>query len=86
MYKTRMPHTNFMKKVLWEGIQLCENVGGSRVCGRKSGNFNYGWVVYHEEGGASWELDPFSPGLVNPCCYIFLRLTPRGHGAVKIMC
>ena len=24
MYKTRMPHANFLKKLQWEGIQLCE--------------------------------------------------------------
>ena len=39
MYKTLIPHANVIKKVLWEGIELCENFGGTRLFSRASGSF-----------------------------------------------
>ena len=43
-------------------------------------------MVLCEEGRVSWGLNPFSTGVVDPRSYGFMRLSPRGHGAVKITC
>ena len=32
-----------------------------------------------------WGLDPFSPDAVETCSYRFIRLSPRGNGAVNII-
>ena len=49
-----------------------------------SGSFKAVWAVYREEGRTYWGLDTFSTDAVGPFCYVFLRLAPCGHGAVKI--
>ena len=74
-----------MKKLLWEGIQLCEKFVETFFC-LASGSFKGEWVVYHEEGRTSWFLDPFIPDTVDPCCCGFIILVPRGYGAVINMC
>ena len=45
MYKTRMPHANVMKKVRWEGIELCPFFGGKILFIRSSGIFDGGRVA-----------------------------------------
>ena len=35
MLKTRMPHSNIMNKVQWEGIEMCEMFGGTRLLVRQ---------------------------------------------------
>ena len=83
MYKTRMPHTNVLKKVQWERIELCVIFGITRLFSRASVSFKGGWVVYHDEGRTSWGMDCFIPDAVERCTYGFFRLDPRGHGAVN---
>ena len=41
-------------------------------------------MVYHEEGRTSWRLDPSITDTVDPFCYRFLSLNPRGNGEVRI--
>ena len=84
MLKTRMPHSNIMKKFQCEVIQLCEIFGGTIISSWASGSFQSGWVVQREYGRTSWGLDHFSSGVVDPCCYGFLRLAAFGHVEVKI--
>ena len=49
MYKTRMPHINDIKKVRWEGIEMCDIFGGTILFSRASRSF-WGWkVVSHEK-------------------------------------
>ena len=84
MYKTHMTRADVMKMFRWEGTELCAIFGGTRIFSRASAIFK-GWlVVYYEEGRTSWGLDNFSPDVMDTCSYGFLRLAPRGHGAVKI--
>ena len=44
-YKTQIPHTNVMKKVQWEGIELFAIFGGTRMFIQATGRFKGGWVV-----------------------------------------
>ena len=81
-----MPHSNVMKKSQLEGIKLYGSFGGTRLLSWASESFKGGWLVKREEGRTSWGLDHFIPYTVDPCCYGFLRLSPRGHGAVKMIC
>ena len=39
MYKTQMSHENITKKFRWEGIKLCEILGGTRLFSWASGSF-----------------------------------------------
>ena len=79
-----MTHVNDMKKFRWEGIQLCVIFVGKNVLIWESESFNGGWVVYHEEGRMSWCLDTSIHDTVDPCCYEFIVLSPRRHGAMMI--
>ena len=44
-----------------------------------------GWVVQSEESRTSLGLDPSIPDTVDPCCYGFISLDPRGYGTTMIM-
>ena len=81
-----MSHESFMKKVLWNGMQLCAVFVGTRLFSWLSGSFKGGWVVHHEEGSKLWGMDALSPDALNPWIYRFLTLTPRGHGMLMITC
>ena len=61
-----MPHVNVMKKVLWEGMELCECFRRIKVFSWASGIFKGRWVVYREEGRTSWDLDHLSYDVVDP--------------------
>ena len=37
-----------------------------------------------EEGRTSWDQNTFSPDVVEPCSYVFLRLAPFINGEVNI--
>ena len=45
MYKTRITHANVTNKVRWEGIELCESFGGTRLFSWASGILKGGRVV-----------------------------------------
>ena len=80
MYKTRVPHVNVMKNVLWEGTKLCAIFRGKIVFSRASGSFKVGRVLYREYRRMSWGPDRFIIDAVEPHSYVFLILTPREHG------
>ena len=44
IYKTHMPHANVMKKVWWEGIQMCTIFVVKIIFSWASGSFKGGWV------------------------------------------
>ena len=51
MYNTRVPHINVMKKLLWEGIQLCEIfVGFLFLVGRVEASIVGGWCNVRKVG------------------------------------
>ena len=47
IYKTCMSNENVMKKVRWNGIQLCAIFVGTGLFSWLSGNFKGGWEVHH---------------------------------------
>ena len=51
MYKIRVLHVKFMKEVRWEGIQLCENFGVTRIfVGRMEDSRVVGWCSMRKVG------------------------------------
>ena len=80
MYETWMPCVNCMKKVQWEGIQLCVFFGWTNIFVRASGSFKGVRVVPHEDGRTFWDINFYIQDTVKPCSHGLLRLDPRGHG------
>ena len=79
IYNTCITHVNIMKKVRWEGIEMCDIFGGTRIFSQASRSFKGGRVMYPDEERTYRGLDNFIPDEVDPCRYGFLILVPRGH-------